>query len=129
MRAICILVLVACASPPPPQIMNQSGPTTDDDRLIARVRDAVHAHATLATIEAAIGAPATFTTATHPIEILRRTELVTDPEHPTERFVYADAAAVVYWTRPVEAHDPKMVGVIYGKDGSARMFFAIVLPP
>jgi hypothetical protein len=34
-----------------------------------------------------------------------------------------------YWGRPVPAHDPKLVGVVWQSDGSAKVFFGIIYPP
>jgi hypothetical protein len=99
-----------------------------DERLIAKVREAARTGAAVGTLEATIGV-ATFTTARQPLDILRRVELVPEPDHPDDRWVFAEAAGVAYWTRPIESHNPRVVGVIYRKDGSTKIFFAELLPP
>lgn len=110
--------------------MNQATPKTDDDELITRVRAAVAAGDAPDTLAARIGRkPAIDTTAGQPIAMLRRVDLVPDPDHPSEALALASARAVVYWVRPIQAKDPRVVGVQVGADGKPSMFFGVVLPP
>jgi hypothetical protein len=110
--------------------MNQATTQTDDDELITRVRSAVAAGDAPETLAARIGRkPAIDTTAGQPIALLRRVDLVPDPDHPGEILALEGARAVVYWIRPIQARDPRVVGVQVGADGKPHMFFGVVLPP
>jgi hypothetical protein len=110
--------------------MNQATTQTDDDELTTRVRAAVAAGDAPETLAARIGRkPAIDTTAGQPIALLRRVDLVPDPDHPGEAFALEDARAVVYWIRPIQAKDPRVVGVQVGANGKPRMFFGVVQPP
>jgi hypothetical protein len=40
-----------------------------------------------------------------------------------------EAEEVMYWTRPVESKNPRVVGICWSKDGRARAFFCIIYPP
>lgn len=109
--------------------MNQAS-RTDDDELITRVRAAVAAGDAPETLAARIGRkPAIDTTAGQPIALLRRVDLVPDPDHPGEVFTLEGARAVVYWIRPIQTKDPRVVGVQVGADGKPHAFFGVVLPP
>jgi hypothetical protein len=101
-----------------------------DRHLIGQLRQAVAGAVGPEDLEQAIGTQALVDT-THgmTIEALRGVDLVADPEHPDERPDLEHARAVLYWQRPVESHDPQVVGVQYLQDGSAALFFAVVLPP
>ena len=103
--------------------------TTDAD-LIARVRALGDNEVDPATAEGRVGEKALVNTATGlPLAALRRASLVPDPEHPDDGPDLDSARTVIYWARPVEARDPRVVGVQVGADGAARVFFAVVLPP
>lgn len=110
--------------------MNQATTQTDNDELITRVRAAVAADEAPETLATRIGRkPAIDTTAGQPIALLRRVDLVPDPDHPGEVLALEGARAVVYWIRPIQARDPRAVGVQVGADGKPHMFFGVVLPP
>jgi hypothetical protein len=101
-----------------------------DDALIRGVRSAVDARIAPNKIEAHVGHKSMVNTTTgFPLEGLRRVNLIPDPEHAAETLNLDSAVAVVYFGRPVDSSDPKVVGVQYHRDGSAAVFFGIVLPP
>jgi hypothetical protein len=101
-----------------------------DDAVIGRVRSAVDTRVAPGDLEAFVGQKAMVNTITgFPLEGLRRVNLIPDPEHPEHTLKLDSAEAVVYFGRPVESDDPKVVGVQYHRDGSAALFFGIVLPP
>jgi hypothetical protein len=101
-----------------------------DEALIARVRSAIDARVAPREIDAYVGQKAMVNTATgFPLEGLRRVNVLPDPDHPEHTLQLDSAEAVVYFGRPVESNDPKIVGVQYRRDGSAGVFFGIVLPP
>jgi hypothetical protein len=68
------------------------------------------------------------TTAGASVAALQRVDFSTDPEHPEERFD-RKVRTVVYWRRPVAGDDPHVIGIQVGDDNTARVFFAIILPP
>lgn len=135
MRAASLILgvgLAACSTPPhkEPAVTNQPSETTSDERLVAQLREAVAGAVAPESIEAQIGRKALINTSTgFPLDGLRRVDLVPDPDHPTEALSLETARAVVYWARPVPGDDPRVVGVQVRADGSASVFFGIVLPP
>jgi hypothetical protein len=38
-------------------------------------------------------------------------------------------AFVVYWVRPIETNNPKIVGLVWSKKGDCKVFFGIGMPP
>jgi hypothetical protein len=42
---------------------------------------------------------------------------------------YDNVRHVIYWGRPVKARNPRMVGIAWDEDGTARVFFFVVYPP
>jgi hypothetical protein len=106
------------------------GKQMTDEAVIQRVRSAVDARVAPREIEAYVGRKAMVNTTTgFPLEGLRRVNLIPDPEHPEHTLKLDSAESVVYFGRPVESDDPKVVGIQYHRDGSAALFFGIVLPP
>jgi len=111
-------------------VTNQATAPNDDDELITRIQEAVTAGVAPDALSARVGRkPAIDTTAGQPIELLRRVNLIPDPDHPTEALSLERARAVVYWIRPIEAKNPRVVGVQFDTDGKAHTFFGVVLPP
>lgn len=103
---------------------------SDDAGLIATVRALSGGEVDPATVERRVGRRALVNTDTGlPLAALRRASLVPDPEHPGEVLDLDSARTVVYWARPVEADNPRVVGVQVDPGGTARVFFAVVLPP
>lgn len=101
-----------------------------DETLIQRVRGAADSRVAPRDIEAYVGQKAMVNTTTgFPLEGLRRVNVIPDPDHPEQTLKLDAAEAVVYFGRPVESDDPKIMGVQYRRDGSAAVFFGIVLPP
>jgi hypothetical protein len=124
--------LAACSTPShkEPAVTNKPSETTPDERLVAQLREAAAAPVAPESIEARIGKKALINTSTgFPLDGLRRMNLVPDPDHPTETLALDTARAVIYWARPVPGDDPHVVGVQVRADGSASVFFGIVLPP
>ncbi len=110
--------------------MSQTPQSSDDAGLVARVRALGDGAVDPATVEERVGRPALVNTATGlPLAALRRVSLAPDPEFPDEGPDLDSARTVVYWARPIEADDPRVVGVEVGADETARVFFAVVLPP
>jgi hypothetical protein len=103
---------------------------TADEAVIARMRSAVASHVAPSELEAYMGLKAMVNTRTgFPLEGLRRVNLVPDPEHADALLALDSAEVVVYFERPVPSNDPKVIGIQYHRDGSAALFFAILLPP
>jgi hypothetical protein len=102
----------------------------DDAAIVGSVRALTGVEVDPATVEQRVGRPALVNTDTGlPLAALRGVSLAPDPEHPDEVPDIDSARTVVYWARPVEADNPRVVGVQIGADGAARVFFAVVLPP
>ncbi len=132
MRAWALsIALAACSPHKESPVMNHSTDTTSDDaRLVARVREIAAAPGALETIEQRVGTKALVNTATgFPLAGLRRANLMVDPDHPHETLALDNARDVVYWKRPVAGDDPHVVGVQVWRDGTGAVFFAIVGPP
>ncbi len=133
--ALILLELGACSPPVRKEtpLMNDSDKATDkgtdDERLVARVRAAVQSRVAADELAKFVGQkPLIDTTAGASLAALQRVDFAADPDHPDER-LDRNARAVVYWRRPVAGDDPHVIGVQVGDDNTARVFFAIILPP
>lgn len=62
-------------------------------------------------------------------EALRRVPLAPEPEHPDEMLNLDSAQTVIYWARPIDADNPRVVGIQIGAAGIATVFFAVVFSP
>jgi hypothetical protein len=128
---VAAMLCAGCTSAPKERpVTHQATAPNDDDELITRVQEAVRAGVAPDALAERVGRkPAIDTTAGQPIEMLRRVNLIPDPDHPTEAFSLESAREVVYWVRPIEAKNPRIVGVQLDTDGKAHKFFGVVLPP
>jgi hypothetical protein len=103
---------------------------TENEKLVARVREAVAARIPADGLAAFVGQrPLADTTAQTSLMSLQRVDFASDPEHPDERLDRKTARAVVYWRRSVPGADPHIVGVQISDSNVPSMFFAIILPP
>ena len=110
--------------------MSEPGHSRDDVSLVANVRSLSDGEVDPATAEERVGRPALVNTERGlPLAALRRVSLAPDPEHPDEVLELDSAQAVIYWARPIEADNPRVVGIQLGADAVPRVFFAVVLPP
>ena len=101
-----------------------------DERLIARVRAVSEGTVDPATVEERVGRKALINTSGNfPLEALRRVPLTPEPDRPDETLELDSAQTVIYWTRPIEAEHPRVVGIQIDQAGTATVFFAVVLPP
>jgi hypothetical protein len=109
---------------------NKDTNATEDEKLVARVREAVAALIPADGLAAFVGQrPLADTTAQTSLMSLQRVDFATDPEHPDERLDRRTARAVVYWRRSAPGPDPHIVGVQIAEGNAASVFFAIILPP
>jgi hypothetical protein len=136
--AMVMVGLGACASPARKEamLMNETKNTntdtnaTEDEKLVARVREAVEARIPADGLAAFVGQrPLADTTAQTSLMSLQRVDFAADPEHPDERLDRKTARAVVYWRRSAPGADPHIVGVQIAEGNAASVFFAIILPP
>jgi hypothetical protein len=101
-----------------------------DERLIARVRALSEGTVDPAAFEERVGSKALVNTSgSFPLEALRRMPLAPEPDHPDETLELASAQTVIYWSRPIEAKNPRVVGIQIDQTGTAAVFFAVVFPP
>ena len=104
--------------------------TPHEDAVVERVRAALARNVAFDALEAAVGQKPLVNTGTgYPLINLRRVNLVTDPEHPDDKLALATARDVIYWARPTDDEDPRVVGIQVRQDGSRAIFFGIVTPP
>jgi hypothetical protein len=104
-------------------------PQKSDRELIEAVRRAAQARLDPVAAEAAVGPAAVSTRRNFPLEALRGVDLIPDEDAGQATLKLEGARDVVYWARPVESHDPRMVGLVWRADGAVEVFFGIVLPP
>jgi hypothetical protein len=106
-----------------------NAPHKTDDELIDAVRRAAQARLTPDAAEAAVGEAVVNTSRNLPLEALRRVDLIADEASGQKTLSLEGARDVVYWERPLESKDPRMVGLIWRADDSVEVFFGVVLPP
>jgi hypothetical protein len=100
-----------------------------DAELIEAVRRVAQARLTPDAAEAAVGEAAVNTSRNLSLAALRRTNLIADEASSQQTLSLEGARDVVYWERPLESKDPRMVGLIWRADGAVEVFFGVVLPP
>ena len=101
-----------------------------DARLVARVKAAAAKGIMPDKIEAAVRTRATLNTFREEDRgPFRRADIAPDPDGGPG---LPDAKTIrwaAYWVRPVEARNPRIVGIVWPKEGRPRVFFGKALPP
>jgi hypothetical protein len=107
-----------------------------DADLIAAVKAAARRGVGPEMVELVVGRRAVINTTRDDRAIVESANLEADGEGPTTGEgkarplpELAKVRHVVYWGRPVEARNPRMVGIAWDEDGTARVFFFVVYPP
>ena len=101
-----------------------------DDRLIAQVRAVSEGIVDPATVEERVGRKALVNTSGEfPLDALRRVQFTQEPDYPGEMLELDSAQTVIYWPRPIEGDNPRVVGIQLDRAGAATVFFAVVSPP
>ncbi len=99
-----------------------------DDALVRALRDAVKMKIAFEHVEKYIGTPASFATR-KPADYLafRALRLYEDPEHKSEFIpLRSTIKSVLFYPRLDGGQGPRLVGIIYDKEGGVRVFFAVV---
>jgi hypothetical protein len=80
-------------------------------------------------VEHLVGTPAVLNTTdpSHRFIFLRASIDFDESEH-SEISSFQLTTDVVYWARPIEAPNPRMVGICWTQSGEQKVFFAIVYP-
>ncbi len=105
-------------------------PILPDEMLIAAIERAVSRGVEPAQVEAEVGQRAWVNTIRSADRLALNTANI-GPDEGTDKTLPSlrSARAVVYWGRPVGAHDPRIVGIVWSEDGSVEMFFGVLYPP
>jgi hypothetical protein len=109
-----------------------------DANLVDRVFLAADLQLPPAKVEQFVGVPATINTLRSQADrdALRYADIVEDEAegkgnlallHPGLRD--GSVRHVVYWVRPTETHNPRLIGILWLENGKALVFFGVVLPP
>src|SRR5262249_37950351 len=136
---VLVLVVVGCGDKSGPERNEQSAvrdeqpggkdKQSDDEKLVKRVREAVDEKKPLETVEEFVNVKATIhTSRTRDRLILQRVASSRDPEEAGPIPLLRQAKAVVYWVRPLEAENPKIIGIVWDKKGQMELFYGIILP-
>jgi hypothetical protein len=101
-----------------------------DEKLVAAVKAAAGKGIGPKNVEVAVGTKATLNTF-HKEDRgpFSRADIVPDPDQKPVLPERASLRWVAYWVRPLEARNPKIVGIFWPKKGKPQMFFGEVLPP
>lgn len=126
MRRIALLSIALCAC----STRSMSPAAADDDRaLVEAVQRAAQENASPEVALARVGRKPTIDTRNARGRAgFQAADLVTDPGAQPARELRA-AATVLYWVRPVEAQNPRVVALAWGADGRVRVHFVTVLTP
>ena len=109
-------LLAACHTPSP------------DEALLRSLQDAVSSGATAASVAATVEPAATISTLRPDgREQLRLADIAPDPGLPPPPPDLHEVTTM-YWVRPIEAADPRLVGIAWGSDG-ATLYYGVVSPP
>jgi hypothetical protein len=118
-------VLLCAAS-----LVGQKNAAKEDARLLAAVEAAGKNGLAPGKVEAAVGRRATLNTFREEDDgPFHRADIAPDrkrnPSLPGRKGIRWAA----YWVRPVEARNPRIVGIVWPKKGKPRIFYGEVLPP
>jgi hypothetical protein len=107
-----------------------------DAELVAAVKRAAWLGLGPEATERFVGRRAVINTTRDDPVIIKAANLDADVEGPTTQEGKArplpdfnKVRHVVYWGRPLKARNPRMVGIAWDEDGTARVFFFVVYPP
>jgi hypothetical protein len=121
---LCGLLL---AVPAPAQEKDES--RVKDEKLIASLKAAIKQEIEADKVEAAVGRATLNTVRRRDRDTFSRADIAPDadsgpalPDRETIRYV-------AYWIRPLESHNPKIVGIVWPNKGKPHIFFGEVLPP
>jgi len=105
-------------------------PLLSDEALLAAIRRAVRRGIAPQDVEREVGQPAWINTI-RPTERMALKTANIGPDEAAGESLHKlrKARDVVYWGRPIEAHDPRIAGIVWHQDGSTEMFLGIVYPP
>jgi hypothetical protein len=109
-----------------------------DANLVDRVFLAADLQLPPAQVEQFVGTPAAINTLRSQADrdAIEHADIVADQEEEKDTLALlhpglrdGSVSHVVYWIRPTEAHNPRLIGIVWLKNGKARVFFGVVLPP
>jgi hypothetical protein len=100
-----------------------------DTKLVEAVKAAAAKGVAPTDVGAIVGTKSTLNTARDKDRAtFSRVDLVEDPDNKPPLPDRETLRWVAYWVRPVEARNPKIVGIYWPKEGKPRMFYGEVLP-
>ena len=101
-----------------------------DAKLLAAVKAAADKGIGPDKIEAAVGTKATLNTRrAADRDAFSGADIAEDPGRKPALPARDSLRWVVYWVRPVDSRNPKVVGVCWPKEGKPQLFYGEVLPP
>ena len=101
-----------------------------DAKLVAAVKAAADKGLAPDKVEAVVGTRATLNTIREEDRgPFSRADIARDPDGGPGLPTRKTTRWAAYWVRPVEARNPKIVGIVWPKEGKPRVFFGEVLPP
>jgi hypothetical protein len=106
------------------------GENPEDRELLAKINKAADEGIDPDKVDAAVGLIAVVNTVRNADrQALSFVNIAEDPDRKPA-FPYGTSVRwVAYWMRPVESHNPKIVGILWPEEGKAQMFYGLVLPP
>jgi len=103
---------------------------TPDARLIAAVQTAAAKGLAPGKVEATVGKRAALNTFRKDDSwTFTRADIAPDPNQKPPMPDRKTLRWVAYWVRPVESHNPRIIGIAWPKKGRPKVFFGEVLPP
>lgn len=110
---------------------NERSPRLSDELLISAIRRAVREQLGPGEVEQQVGERAWINTRRgSERQALRMANIGADDlQGQTVLRALGEAAEVVYWGRPVDATNPRIVGIVWHADQSPEIFFGVVYPP
>ena len=105
-------------------------PLLSDEALLAAIQRAVSRATAPSDVEREVGQRAWVNTI-RPAERLALNTANIGPDEDSGQTLPAlhSARNVAYWGRPIDAHDPRIAGVLWHEDGSVEMFRGVLYPP
>jgi hypothetical protein len=125
--SVCFLVAAVCTLPA------AGAPDTAqerDQKLVKAIQAAIEKELEPGKVESSVGTKATLNTIRKgDADTLSGADIVADRDAGPAMGDRDAISHVAYWIRPVDSRNPRLVGIVWPKNGKPRIFFGELLPP
>jgi hypothetical protein len=103
---------------------------TKDEKLVRAIKKAIENEVEPGKVDANVGSKATLNTLRkEDAGLFEIVDIAADPGSGPALPDRKTIKYVAYWVRPVDGKNPKIVGIVWPKQGKSQIFYGQVLPP